>query len=245
MILAKSLLLQTNLKNQKTYSMKKQLLLASSALLLAGSVLFTGCKKDDVDAPTITLTGDQNVTINLGDTYSDAGATADDERDGDLTASITKTGTVDNTKVGTYTITYNVSDEAGNAATEVTRTVKVKSDKLAGSYAVSDVVTGSNPSSGDGTYTYTVTVTQSSTEYNKILISNFGGFGTSRTITATVEGSTITIPAQTITPEGETASTSISGTGSYNGSAFKITSINYTSSNTIYGANGNATYTKQ
>ncbi len=222
--------------------MKKQLLLASSALLIAGMV-FTGCKKDDVDAPTITLTG-TDMEIDLGDSYTDAGATADDERDGDLSDKIVTTGTVDNTKVGTYTITYNVSDEAGNTATEVTRTVKVRSNKLAGAYTVSDVVTGANPSSGNGTYTYNVTVTQAS-EYNKILIANFGGFGTSRVISATIDGSTITIPAQTITPENETASTTLAGTGTYNGGAFKITNITYTSSNAIYGANGNATYTKQ
>jgi hypothetical protein len=222
--------------------MKKHLLLASSALLIAGMV-FTGCKKDDVDAPTLTLTG-SDMEIDLGDTYTDQGATADDERDGDLSSKVVSSGTVDNSKVGTYTITYNVTDEAGNAATAVSRTVKVRSNKLAGTYSVSDVVSGSANPANNGTYTYTVTVTQSS-EYNKVLISNFGGFGTSRVVSATVDGSTITIPATTITPEGETASTSIAGTGSYTGSAFKITNISYTSSNNAYGAAGNATYTKQ
>ena len=32
---------------------------------------------------------------------------------------------VDTSTVGEYTVTYNVSDDAGNAATEVTRTVNV------------------------------------------------------------------------------------------------------------------------
>ena len=32
---------------------------------------------------------------------------------------------VDTSVIGSYTVTYNVSDDAGNAATEVTRTVNV------------------------------------------------------------------------------------------------------------------------
>ena len=36
--------------------------------------------------------------------------------------------TVDVNTVGTYTVTYNVSDAAGNAATQVTRTVNITPD---------------------------------------------------------------------------------------------------------------------
>ena len=36
--------------------------------------------------------------------------------------------TVDINTVGTYTVTYNVSDAAGNAATQVTRTVNITPD---------------------------------------------------------------------------------------------------------------------
>ena len=38
------------------------------------------------ESPTITLLGDATVTIDQGDAYADAGATADDLEDGDLTA---------------------------------------------------------------------------------------------------------------------------------------------------------------
>ncbi|MDZ4227052.1 MAG: DUF5011 domain-containing protein, partial [Patescibacteria group bacterium] len=49
-----------------------------------------------------------------------------DDRDGDITADIVVGGdTVDTDTVGEYTITYKVSDAAGNAADEVTRTVIV------------------------------------------------------------------------------------------------------------------------
>ena len=225
--------------------MKKNLLSIGLLVLLTGTAIFTGCKKDDVTAPEITLSGNSSMDINLGDTYSEPGATATD-RDGkdkssDVSSSIVIAGSVDNTKVGTYTITYNVSDGDGNKATEVRRTVRVKSDKLAGSYSVSDVVTNAVPASGNGTYAYTATVTQSSVDYNKIFIANFGGFGAAVSVYATVEGATITIPLQAAT--GASPSTSVSGTGTYNGAAFKITNITYTATNAVFG-NGNAAYTK-
>lgn len=56
------------------------------------------------------------------------GATATDDRDGDLTSKIETTGKVDTKKAGTYKITYTVKDAAGNTAT-ATRTVIVKEDK--------------------------------------------------------------------------------------------------------------------
>ena len=80
----------------------------------------------DTTDPVITLNGNANVTITVGDAYTDAGATAADNIDGDLTSSIITTGSVDNSTVGTYTLTYNVSDAAGNPATPITRTVHVE-----------------------------------------------------------------------------------------------------------------------
>ncbi|CAM1371635.1 immunoglobulin-like domain-containing protein [Tenacibaculum xiamenense] len=80
----------------------------------------------DVVAPVITLNGDASMTVVEGSTFTDPGATATDNVDGDISANIVVAGdTVDTNTVGTYTITYNVSDAAGNAATEVSRTVEV------------------------------------------------------------------------------------------------------------------------
>ena len=47
-----------------------------------------------------------------------------DNIDGDLTSSITVSGTVDTSTVGTYTLIYSVADAASNTAS-VTRTVVV------------------------------------------------------------------------------------------------------------------------
>ena len=86
----------------------------------------------DTEAPVITLNGASTINLDLGDSYSDQGATATDNVDGDLTSNIVVGGdTVDTNTPGTYVITYNVSDAAGNAATEVTRTVIVNPDTTA------------------------------------------------------------------------------------------------------------------
>ena len=80
----------------------------------------------DTTAPVITLVGDAVVDLSVGDTYSESGATASDNVDGDISADVVIGGdSVDTSTVGQYTVTYNVSDDAGNAATEVTRTVNV------------------------------------------------------------------------------------------------------------------------
>ena len=79
----------------------------------------------DTTAPVITLTGSDPVTVEVGTPYVDAGATASDIIDGDVTASIITVNPVDSATVGTYTVTYNVADAAENDAVEVTRTVNV------------------------------------------------------------------------------------------------------------------------
>ena len=79
----------------------------------------------DVTIPVITLSGGAEVSLELGSAYTDAGATAVDNIDGDISANIVTVNPVDVNTVGTYTVTYNVIDAAGNAAVQVARTVKV------------------------------------------------------------------------------------------------------------------------
>ena len=75
--------------------------------------------------PVIILEGEPTVTVEVGTSYTDAGATASDNIDGDITSNITTVNNVDTDVVASYTLTYNVLDSSGNAATEVTRTVNV------------------------------------------------------------------------------------------------------------------------
>ena len=75
-------------------------------------------------APTLTIQGSNPLLLTVGDKYVEAGATAADREDGDISANIQTTGTVDTTTAGTYTITYTVTDSGNNTVTK-TRTVNV------------------------------------------------------------------------------------------------------------------------
>lgn len=81
-------------------------------------------KEIDNEKPVITLNGNNVVTVFLNDTYTDAGATATDNIDGVITSNIITTSNVNTNVVGSYNVTYTVTDMAGNTQT-VIRTVNV------------------------------------------------------------------------------------------------------------------------
>ncbi len=81
--------------------------------------------KKDTQKPSITIIGEKELTIRQGTEYKDQGAQATDNIDGDLTSKIKVSGSVDINKVGTYTLTYTVTDKAGNRS-ETTRKVIVE-----------------------------------------------------------------------------------------------------------------------
>ena len=92
----------------------------------SNSVSITEVTSADTTPPVITLLGQNPLTLTVGDTFTDPGATASDDVDGDISGEII----IDNSSVnmsaaGTYTVTYNVEDSAGNSAEEETRTVIV------------------------------------------------------------------------------------------------------------------------
>jgi PKD repeat protein len=80
----------------------------------------------DQDPPTLTLKGDATVWVALNSSYADSGATAFDCQDGDLTGSIVVNSNVDENNEGQYTVTYTVTDAAGNQ-NQVVRNVIVAS----------------------------------------------------------------------------------------------------------------------
>ena len=77
------------------------------------------CPTPDITAPIISITGDNPLSVYQGYEFSDPGATATDDRDGDVTANITVTGSVNTNIIGEYLLTYTVSDAAGNTAEEI------------------------------------------------------------------------------------------------------------------------------
>tara|TARA_Y100001954_G_scaffold229812_1_gene276429 strand:- start:15 stop:1121 length:1107 start_codon:yes stop_codon:yes gene_type:complete len=94
------------------------------ALLVAiGAIMLDNVTEDsstppDTVFPVITILGDNPATVELGSTYTDAGATSDGGE------TVSSSGSVDTSTLGTYTITYSATDAAGNTST-ATRTVNV------------------------------------------------------------------------------------------------------------------------
>ncbi|ATX79313.1 Cytochrome c2 [Mariprofundus aestuarium] len=88
----------------------------------------------DTTPPVITLNGAASASVTEDMRYVDAGATAMDGTDGNISTSIKKAGSVNTSEPGTYTLTYDVSDAAGNAANTKLRKVTViaRGDPAAG-----------------------------------------------------------------------------------------------------------------
>lgn len=81
-----------------------------------------------VPNPIITINGDNPITIQIGTSYQDLGATATDQSDGNLTSKITTSSNLNPNKKGTYYVEYSVANSHAKTAT-VKRTVIVDAPK--------------------------------------------------------------------------------------------------------------------
>lgn len=202
--------------------MKKYFLSISAIVLTAGTLVFTGCQKDDTTAPQVTLNGGDQ-TIALQGTYTELGATATDDKDGSITPTVS--GTVNVNKAGVYVITYSATDAAGNVG-EATRNVTVKNDAAAwaGTYAGSETDVN-----GLYTYKHDVIVTADEEVNNRIWITPLGDFANNK-VRADVKGTNLDIPTQTVTGvgTGTTASCEVhnrktDGSGAKTSTGFTLT----------------------
>ena len=81
--------------------------------------------KGDITPPTMVLNGNDPMEVSSGSAFVDPRATATDNIDGNISARVVATGTVNTSVVGNYMVTYTVTDTAGNEAVPITRTVTV------------------------------------------------------------------------------------------------------------------------
>ncbi|MBA3683295.1 MAG: DUF5011 domain-containing protein [Bacteroidetes bacterium] len=203
------------MKNSKTILM---------GLALAGSIFFASCKKDDL-GPTVSPNGG-DVYVDLHGTYSEQGATASDAKDGDISSSITTSGSVDVNNAGVYTITYSASDKKGNTGT-ASRTVYVRhtANTIAATYAIKDTCSNTAPTF------YSDVLTASSSV--KVLTTKFANY-TNANVNFDVSGSTgssITVPSQTVNCGIPAAPRAFTGSGSISADGKKMT-ITYVEVNT-------------
>jgi hypothetical protein len=79
----------------------------------------------DAVPPSIQLLGETAMEVASGSSFNDPGATASDNIDGDISNRVVASSNVNTAIVGTYQVTYNVTDLAGNSAPAVSRQVTV------------------------------------------------------------------------------------------------------------------------
>ena len=101
---------------------------------------------EDTTSPVITLNPTNPQIIEVGTIYSELGATASDNLDGDISASIIiDDSVIDINNVGMYTVTYDVSDSVGNDAVQIARTVNVVNISSTDTTPPIITLTGENP----------------------------------------------------------------------------------------------------
>lgn len=78
----------------------------------------------DITVPKLTLLGEESMVVEVGASFQDPGAEAEDNCDGNLTDKVRCNGRVDTQTPGDYLMEYTVTDSSGNKAT-AQRYVKV------------------------------------------------------------------------------------------------------------------------
>ena len=79
----------------------------------------------DTEAPVVSLVGESIITLKIGDSFVDPGATVTDNVNNNLGIQ-TVGAEIDTSVAGVHTITYNAVDSTGNKAPEISRTVAVE-----------------------------------------------------------------------------------------------------------------------
>ena len=100
----------------------------------------------DTTIPVISVTGSTSIRLVLDATYTELGATWTDNVDGAGAATVGG-DTVDTSTAGTYVVTYNHTDEAGNPANTATRTIKIGgavSTLIVSDFPATEVVTAND-----------------------------------------------------------------------------------------------------
>ena len=132
----------------------------------------------DNTPPVITLKGKNPMPVQINQQFIDPGATAIDDIDGDISDKITTSGTVNTSVEGSYTVTYKVSDKAGNSASK-DRTVNVvttgiqlsESDNNTTVFSINEETTYSIPFGNNKTF-----IINKTTECNIDVSLNGGNF---------------------------------------------------------------------
>jgi len=100
------------------------------ALALFVILVFGGCSGASDENPTITLKGDRDITLKVGQVIREPGYSAYDPQDGDITDKVQITSNLNFFKAGQYYVNYSVKDSDGNVA-NASRIVTITNDDIA------------------------------------------------------------------------------------------------------------------
>ncbi len=165
-------------------------------------ITIISCNKDETP-PEINILGDNPIIAPLGVNYVDPGATAYDDIDGDITSYIYTDNNLNTSILGNYYYSYNVTDFSGNETTK-NRDIQVVITNLSleGSWSVSH---SCNSLIG-------INSTQNlEIDANSDYLANIPNFNSLASLSIMIEGSTITVPQQSIELGAD-----VSGTGTIN-----------------------------
>lgn len=101
-------------KSEVTYQAKDS---SGNTTLVKKKVLYK-----DIEAPKIELNGGDTMYVNVGGSFSDPGVKVTDNCDGEI-KDVKTEGGVNVSNVGEYTITYSVTDKAGNTSTATRKVI--------------------------------------------------------------------------------------------------------------------------
>ncbi len=200
----------------------KKYILGILVIVLVG---FVSCIKRDDTPPIINMNPPDSLAHILNTPYTDPGATATDEADGNITNNMYIKSDLDVNMVGEYTIVYSVIDKQGNEASPATRWIFVYNQ--AWSYAGQYNVTETEVFPSVGATEFTAIVKADTTFNNRISFLSFAG-STANAVYGDIYDSVIIIPFQIV--GNDTISIAIQGSGSINDS---IISLQYTKKDTI------------
>lgn len=210
--------------------MKKTKLI--STIIIFTLLSLTSCKKDETK-PSITLNGENPIYLSLGESYTELGATATDDKDGDISSKIEISHSIDPLLVNEYIVNYTVTDKAGNKSS-ASRIVNIKANLLGGTYqATSD------------TKNYSLEVIGTST-FNRITFKNFGNYGNNNIFYSKIYGDSIAIDTKTISI-GNNNHRIFDARGYYskNNQIFKIDSVVYKETITPAGSTTGETFIRR
>lgn len=199
-----------NMRTSKTISVLFVLLLFA----------FVGCKKDK-NPPTITINGSNPASVNVGSSYTDAGATAVNP-DGSEAAVTSDISSVNTSATGTFCVEYSAENEYGTTRVGRNVNVVIGQGNYIGTYDLA---------SDCGALEFPLNGSQEAIALSTADSLQFDNFFTlvGGTAVATISGSTITFPNQTIGTAG--GDIVFDGTGTMNGTGTEMTvTFNYDSS---------------